>query len=475
MTFDSYAYLVLLALTVALFHGLPGRARAPLLLLASITFYAWWNPPYVLLLVGIALLDYVAARRIAATDVPRTRRTWLALSVVGNLGILGFFKYADFVLQNLRWALPAGDALPASLSILLPIGISFHTFQAMSYTVDVYRREAEPAPTFARFFLYVMFFPQLVAGPIERARRLLPQILGVERLGMPRGAWATGTLLVLWGLFQKCALADNLAPVADAVFAEPKAFGGGALALGVVAFAFQIYFDFSGYCDVARGSARLLGIDLVLNFRRPYLATSPTDFWRRWHVSLSEWFRDYVYVPLGGNRRGRARAALNVLVVMGLAGLWHGAAWTFVAWGLYHGALIVLHRLVGPWLPAAPAGWPAALHRGIRVATTFVLVCGGWVLFRAERFADAMTIYRGIGGGALAALSSLDPATWARGGAGLAAAAALLALARIEEARGLAPRLVSTAPGYWAVGTCCAVGIAALAPAAGPSFIYFQF
>ncbi|MCS6912536.1 MAG: MBOAT family O-acyltransferase [Myxococcales bacterium] len=325
------------------------------------------------------------------------RRCFLAISMVANLVILGFFKYCDFFIASLHGLLSA-LGLPVSLStlgILLPAGISFYTFQAMSYTIDIYRNEVAPTDDFADFALFVCFFPHLVAGPIMRAHTLLPQVVQPRRL--QPGAVEEGAVLVGLGLFKKIVIADNMAPIANAVFfrfAEGKWMdmsGAEALA-GVYAFAFQIYGDFSGYSSIARGISKWLGFELVQNFRMPYLATSPSDFWRRWHISLSSWLRDYLYIPLGGNRGGARRQYRNLMLTMLLGGLWHGASWTFVAWGFYHGLLLCLFRLFRIPDAVSGVGWIAGARRLGRVVLMFHLTCIGWLLFRADTFSTAWNL-----------------------------------------------------------------------------------
>ncbi len=328
------------------------------------------------------------------------RVTFLTISMVANLAILGFFKYCDFFIGNLQHLLD-GLGWPvswATLGIILPAGISFYTFQAMSYTIDIYRGETQPTTRFADFALFVCFFPHLVAGPIMRAHTLLPQVVG--RRTLRPGAAEEGLFLVVIGLFKKLVVADNLAPIASAVFnrfatagdatSTQDALGGFDVLVGVYAFAFQIYGDFSGYSSIARGISKWLGYELVINFDNPYLAVSPSDFWRRWHISLSSWLRDYLYVSLGGNRRGTVRTYGNLLTTMLLGGLWHGANWTFIAWGLYHGLLLCVFRLV-PGSDPRPGGSP--LHRLrwlISVVLMFQLTCIGWLLFRTDSLAAAL-------------------------------------------------------------------------------------
>jgi alginate O-acetyltransferase complex protein AlgI len=324
----------------------------------------------------------------------RRRVCFLAVSMIANLAILGFFKYCGFFLDSLNHLLSALGItahLPV-LHILLPAGISFYTFQAMSYTIDIYRRETEPTTDFRDFALFVCFFPHLVAGPIMRAHTLLPQVVKPRTLAP--GAWEEGLLLIVMGMFKKLVVADNMAPLANAIFHQ---FGSGQSAgvhgwetlAGIYAFAFQIYGDFSGYSGVARGISKWLGFELVVNFRNPYLAVSPSDFWRRWHISLSSWLRDYLYIPLGGNRGGKGMLYRNLMLTMLLGGLWHGASWTFVAWGAYHGLILCVFRLANLTDPQATGSLAQRLYWLLRVVVMFHLTCLGWLLFRAETMTQA--------------------------------------------------------------------------------------
>ncbi|EMI17894.1 membrane bound O-acyl transferase MBOAT family protein [Rhodopirellula maiorica SM1] len=379
MFFNSFDFLLFFVVVFALQLALPHRPRNAFLLLASYFFYGCWDWRFLGLILLSTVVDYVCSHGIAKSRDSTRRKQLLAFSIVVNLSILGFFKYFNFFADTFN-AIATSSGLAFSswtLNIVLPVGISFFTFQTMSYTIDVYRRDLKPLTSFIDFALYVAFFPQLVAGPIERGTRLAPQIKEGRRTtwtGVQDGSW-----LVVKGLFKKTVIADNMAPIVDQVFNNPSATGPEVL-LAVYAFAFQIYGDFSGYTDIARGIGRMLGYDLMLNFRLPYLATSPSDFWGRWHISLSTWLRDYVYIPLGGNRIGSFNTIRNLMLTMVLGGLWHGAAWTFVLWGVFHGALLILFRtfVSGPEPKFATAHW------WIRVAIMFHLTCLGWMIFRVE-------------------------------------------------------------------------------------------
>lgn len=398
MTFNSLAYLVLLTATLAVYACAPPAIRMAALLAASVIFYAWWSVPYVGLIVLSAGVDYVAALLIARLDArPNARRLCLAASLATNLVILGYFKYANFFLENLH-ALMGDSHTMTYLSILLPPGISFYTFQSMSYTIDVYRREIAPTRSFAKFFLYVSFFPQLVAGPIERAGHLLPQFDVAFRQRWSWDNFITGGRWIIWGLAKKILVADYCGMIVDQYYRNPGTFDGSAALIATYAFTLQIYFDFSAYSDIARGSARLFGVDIMQNFDQPLIATSIVEYWRRWHISLYHWFRDYVYIPLGGSHVGRKRLLFNVALVVALSGLWHGAAWRYVLWGLYHGALMVLTvaALQSKWYPSLAqrlgrsrgfAGWFLQFH----------LCIAGFVIFCSSSVPDSLRTYRAIG------------------------------------------------------------------------------
>jgi len=403
MLFNSVEFLVFLPLVALLYFQLPPQKRWVLLLAASYLFYMAWNPAYVLLILASTLVDYVAGLRMGRHSERPGRRPWLALSLVANLGLLFSFKYFNFAADALRAVLvPLGLRIDVPyLDVLLPVGISFYTFQTLSYSIEVYLGRQTPIRHLGRFALYVSFFPQLVAGPIERPQRLLPQLEAHHNFDYDRVV--DGLRLALWGLFKKVVIADRLAVVVDAVYGQPDRYPGSFLALATIFFAFQIYCDFSGYTDIARGVARIFGIDLMLNFRRPYFATSIADFWRRWHISLSTWFRDYVYIPLGGNRVTRGRWLLGLLAVFGLSGIWHGANWTFLAWGLIHagyyivGSVTTRHRTALAKATGLTRG--PKFHRTLQMLATFLLVSLAWIVFRAETIADAWYILTHAGTG----------------------------------------------------------------------------
>jgi len=398
MVFNSLEFALFLCVCLLLTWLLPHRAQNRLLLLASYVFYAAWDWRFLGLIVLSTVIDYTVGLALERSHAQRRRRWLVSASVAANLSILGAFKYAGFFADSLRElaGLAGLELSRVSLDVVLPVGISFYTFQTLSYTIDIYRGRLRPTRHFLDFALFVAFFPQLVAGPIERATNLLPQILAPRRFRWSR--FGSGGWLVLWGLFKKVVIADNLAALVDGVYQPGTSPTGPEVLLATYAFAVQIYCDFSGYSDIARGVARLLGFEIMLNFRLPYLAASPAEFWRRWHISLSTWLRDYLYISLGGNRRGRRATYRNLMLTMLLGGLWHGAAWTFVLWGAFHGAWLCVHRILRPGLerlrPATPAG--RALWRALCIVVTFQLVCLGWMIFRAESLGHLVALLNAV-------------------------------------------------------------------------------
>lgn len=374
MSFTSLEYLIFLPLVFLVVRVLPHRAQNLTLLGVSYVFYAWVHPWFLWLICGVTAVNYIAARLMQAR--PAAKKLSLIMSLSLSLGVLGVFKYFDFFVGSLIGVLSALgiEGGLTTLGIFLPVGISFYVFQGMGYTIDVYRGDLEARRSFVDVALFVAFFPQLVAGPIERAGHLLPQIEAPRRLRAMD--MQEGLLLLVWGLFKKLVIADNTALIVDKVFAlNDPSFS--LVWVGIFAFAVQILADFSGYTDIARGTARLLGFQLMRNFDRPYSATSPAEFWRRWHMSLSFWLRDYLYIPLGGSRTTKWKSFRNVLTTFLLCGLWHGAAWNFVVWGAYHGILISLQRLL-PKRHADRRDW----LKPLKILGMFGLTCFGWLIFR---------------------------------------------------------------------------------------------
>ena len=343
MLFNSFQFLVFFPIVVTVFFALPDRARKVFLLIASYYFYMCWRPAYIAVIWFITLLDYFAGIMIEDATEERSRRFFLGLSIVGNFGLLFVFKYFDFFGGSLSQALrPLGLFDIPTLHFLLPIGLSFHTFQAVSYTIEVYRRRVPAEHNLLDYALYVSFFPQMVAGPIERPYHLLPQFKTPKRVEFASVRY--GLELAMWGFFKKVVIADRVAALVNMVYRSPRTFSGPILTLATIFFSIQIYCDFSGYSDIAIGCARIMGFDLMTNFRQPYFSQSIEEFWHRWHISLSTWFRDYLYIPLGGNRVSTPRWCANLLVVFTVSGLWHGANWTFVAWGAVHGIFYLVGR-----------------------------------------------------------------------------------------------------------------------------------
>ncbi|MEN3369270.1 MAG: alginate O-acetyltransferase complex protein AlgI [Verrucomicrobiota bacterium] len=400
MLFNSLTFVVFFAIVVTAYWNMRSwEARKNLLLVASYLFYGAWNPPFAALLFATTALDFYLGRKMGKLSEPAERRLWLIISVAVNLSMLGFFKYGNFLLENFQWVLARGGIQykPPHLDVFLPIGISFYTFHSLSYTLDIYRGVMRPTRSLRDFTLAVSFFPQLVAGPIVRAGDFLPQLDAPPKPQSGRFLW--GLLLMTLGLFEKVVLADTmLAGSADRVFG----YGGPLVALdswmGVMAFAGQIFFDFAGYSTCAIGAALCLGFHLKDNFRFPYAAIGFSDFWRRWHISLSTFLRDYLYIPLGGNRLGAARAMINLIIVMFIGGLWHGAAWTFVLWGLLHGSYLAIERLVKAFVKK-DAAWADNLTVKLLIGlTTYVAVLIAWVYFRASDFNVASRLIGGMFG-----------------------------------------------------------------------------
>ncbi len=469
MTFVSLTYLLLcLGVIFPYFLARTARTQNIILLLASYTFYAWWDYRFCSLLLFSSGLDFVCGRKIASSEGPQKKR-WLMLSLSGNLGLLCFFKYFNFFLGSLA-ALLQSMGLQANietLSILLPVGISFYTFQTLSYSIDIYRGQMEPVDSMLELLTFVSFFPPLVAGPIERARQLLPQFSKPREFDSALAR--DGMRQMLWGLFKKVCVADVLAWTIGNVYDSPAAFSGPVLLFVTVLFAFQIYADFSGYSDIAIGSAKVLGLRLTQNFNAPYFAVSLKDFWRRWHITLSTWFRDYVYIPLGGSRTSPGRVRVNLLATFLLSGLWHGANWTFVIWGAIHGLVLVLEREFGERKNKV-VGW----------FVTMLVVSLSWVFFRANTLGDAITILQRI------AVHTFSPdqwgsvftfiSTWTDTRRGLAAIVLVLILDyTTRHKQHPFQNWQAPLPARWLVYTIFFWWIVVVTPVQHSPFIYFQF
>jgi alginate O-acetyltransferase complex protein AlgI len=393
--FNSLPFLIFFPAVTLVYFVLPHKARWLLLLLASCFFYAFFKPIYILILAGTIIVDYFAAILIASAPDATRRRAWLLASITANVGVLVFFKYFNFLnatLAQMAKAVHVPYDIPF-FRILLPIGLSFHIFQSLSYTIEVYRGAQKPERHFGIYALYVMFYPQLVAGPIERPQNLLHQFHARHYFQSARVA--SGLQLMLWGFFKKVVVADRLATFVNPVYDHPEGFPGISFLFATFCFAFQIYCDFSGYSDVALGSARVMGFDLMKNFDRPYFSKSVSEFWKRWHISLSTWFKDYVYIPLGGNRVSRSRWYLNLLITFALSGLWHGANWTYVVWGLLNGCYLISELAIARRYPGfleQPTGHEVKRHvwRAAKVALTFTLTCIAWMFFRSSTTSRAL-------------------------------------------------------------------------------------
>ncbi len=471
MVFNSLTFVFFFAIVLGLhWLPLPWTARKVNLLLASYLFYMAWNPPFILLLLISTVVDWYAAQALVHAERPLARRLWMLVSVVANLGMLFYFKYGTFLLENFT-VLAAQFGLayqPPKFDIILPVGISFYTFATMSYTLDIYLRRAKPATSFLDYALFVTFFPHLVAGPIMRPTELVPQFAA------PRRATPTmlrfGLALVTLGMFQKVVLADTfLGPAAEAIFDSGKVPGAFDAWMATLAFSGQIFCDFAGYSTTAIGVAMCLGFAMPDNFRFPYAAVGFTDFWRRWHITLSAWLRDYLYIPLGGNRHGEVRTYMALLVTMLLGGLWHGASWTFVAWGGLHGLYLVAERQLRRWCAGVQVGPWSALGLGL---LTYMLINVTWVFFRAKDFGTAWRILAGMAGAhaeAAPILPTMRLATVALIIAGIVFAHWRLRKRTLEQ-------MVAAAP-PWALSAALGLMLFAIviAQGEGNAFIYFQF
>lgn len=396
MLFNAVPYLIFLPIVVGVYYVLPTRWRWLLLLISSYFFYAYWKVEYLALIVLSTLVDYIVSHLISRTNREVLRKVWLGLSLSTNLGLLFLFKYLKLFLPPkdlMQLSIKAAESpllgeLQYALYLVIPVGISFYTFQTLSYTLDVYYGRIKPEKHLGKFALFVSFFPQLVAGPIERFSHLRPQLDGLVLWS--RKNLTNGLRLILFGFFLKIGIADNLAQTVNAVYDNPENYSSINILLGTFLFGFQIYGDFAGYSLIAQGSALLLGVNLMDNFRTPYLATSISEFWKRWHISLSTWFRDYLYIPLGGNRVKWIRWIINILFVFAISGFWHGAEWTFLIWGGIHGMLYLVERL------ASAVVQQSKLTKGLGWLFTFFFVCLAWVFFRAGNLDAVSTIWKNL-------------------------------------------------------------------------------
>ena len=474
MLFCSQQFLLFFCIVFAVYWALPqAKLRVYLLLIASFYFYASWNKWLAVLICVCTFMDYWVARGMEATEAPRWRRALVVVSLVVNLGVLVYFKYANFFLDSLEETLHAcgSTASLPMLKVILPIGISFYTFEAINYTIDVYRRRVPAERNLAHFMLFITFFPHLIAGPIVRARDFLPQIRRPKHWSWLR--LQIGMQFFLLGLFKKEVIADRMAQFVDPVFADPSQFGSTAVWLAVLAYAVQIYCDFSGYTDMALGVAHMLGYKLAINFNMPYVAANVSEFWRRWHISLSSWLRDYLFIPLGGSKGTKWQTCRNLLITMVLGGLWHGAAWTFIFWGLLHGVFLIAHRAFADYCALRPTlsqrlqGWPGT---GLRMGVTFLCVCVGWVFFRATTFAGAWIIVKRM----FIPRTGLDsPMDWHS----FAVLALVVVAAHLVGRTVIWRRVTVRVPApIWGTAYALLLVVAqVLMPEGGKVFIYFQF
>ena len=395
MSFITFNYLIFFTVIVLFYFSIPYRFRNTLLLIGSYYFYMCWKPEYLILIVTATIVSYQTAIQIAKSSSLFIKKIYLSLTIIITLGILFFFKYYSFFAKSIHslFSNIQIDLNVPILNVLLPVGISFYTFQVLSYTVDVYRGKKAPEKNIGIYALYVSFFPQLVAGPIERSTRLLPQFHEKHHISYTRVS--SGLQLMLWGFFKKIVISDRLSLYVDAVYNNQAHHNGPSCLAATIFFAFQIYCDFSAYSDIAIGSAGIMGYDLMDNFKRPYFSRSIKEFWQRWHISLSTWFRDYFYIPLGGNRVNKWRWYFNLLAVFTVSGLWHGAKWTFVIWGAIHGLIYILTLLISQVLPTDKMDkirFFSVTYHIILVIFTFSVVCLAWIFFRANSLHDAANI-----------------------------------------------------------------------------------
>jgi D-alanyl-lipoteichoic acid acyltransferase DltB (MBOAT superfamily) len=475
MLFNSAEFLLFFPIVTALYFLLPNRWRWVLLLLASCVFYMAWIPIYVTILFLIIIVDYIAARKIESAAGSQ-RKLFLLVSIIANVSLLAIFKYYAFLCNNvaeilhllhINWTFPA-------LNLILPIGLSFHTFQALAYTIEVYKGRQPAEKHLGIYALYVMFYPQLVAGPIERPQNLIHQFK--EDHPFSPENFVSGMRLMLWGFFKKVVIADRLAILVNHVYNQPHDYSGWPLILATYCFAYQIYCDFSGYSDIAIGAARVMGINLMKNFNSPYCATNIQEFWHRWHISLSTWFRDYLYIPLGGSKGSQIERFRNIVIVFFISGLWHGANWTFAEWGLLHGAFFIVYIFWQRAVKNMPKILPQPIHHAVSLFITFNAVCFAWIFFRANTTADAAWIV-----GHLFPLSQAEKISelGLTGGEMLTAAAAILILELVQylernkggvaffEQQKLSTRWIS----YYTLIFI----IVLLGEFGGQRFIYFQF
>lgn len=487
MLFNSIQFLIFFPVVTILYFLIPHRFRPPLLLIASCVFYMAFIPTYILILFVLIVVDYFAGILIENAQGGK-RRLFLLISIVANVGFLAFFKYYNFINENLfRVAQFLDLRYPLStLQIILPIGLSFHTFQAMSYTIEVYRSKQKAERNPLIYALYVMFYPQLVAGPIERPQHLIYQFKEKHYFDYRR--MSDGIKLMTWGLFKKVVIADRLAILVNHVYNDPHGYSGIPLIVATVFFAFQIYCDFSGYSDIAIGAAQVMGFNLMNNFNRPYFSKSIHEFWQRWHISLSTWFRDYVYIPMGGNRVPKWRWHYNLFITFLISGLWHGANWTYILWGGLNGFYLLCNYWTKPLRDSIvrKTGLHAfpTLHNALKLAMTFLLICFAWILFRAKNMSDALYIITHLFYG-LGKIFDVGALRASLSGLGLSEFEFFIAIASIcfmeavhlVQRHGSIRHMLSTKPAWfrWALYYGMLFGIIFFGVFRETQFIYFQF
>ena len=393
MLFNSFIFLIFLIIIVPIFLKLSGRWKKYFLLISSYIFYGYWDWRFLFLLLISTLVDFIIGQKIYKEQKAKKKKILLFVSLLVNLGILGTFKYFNFFVDSFQTAFETNlDFL--HLNILLPVGISFYTFQTLSYTIDIYRKKLEPTKSFIDFAIFVSFFPQLVAGPIERAINLLPQIKHIKPPSKIQ--IKEGITLIIYGLFKKVMIGDASGKYVDYIFGQSELYNSTELVFALILFSIQIYADFSGYSNIARGTAKLLGFELMKNFEQPYLSTNITEFWRRWHISLSSWLKDYLYIPLGGNRLGKFRTYINLMLTMLIGGLWHGANWTFVIWGGLHGIYLAVHRLILNRNKTSKQITNKIIKSIIlitKIVSTYTLVLLTWLFFRIPNFDEGISFF----------------------------------------------------------------------------------
>lgn len=478
MIFNSIEYAIFLPIVFLLYWGLKKNMKLQNLFIVAVSylFYGWWNWRFLILIAFTSLCSWVSGLLIERYRTPYGKAINIA-NIVVNLGILGLYKYYDFFAQSFADAFLGGHSDKLLLQLILPVGISFYTFQALSYSIDVYRQKLKPTRDIVQFFAFVSFFPQLVAGPIERATNLLPQFEKPRAFRYPLAA--DGMRQILWGLFKKIVIADNCAQYVDTVFNNYPAYSASTKAVAAILFAIQIYCDFSGYSEIAIGSAKLFGIELRRNFHVPYFSRDVAEFWRRWHISLTTWFRDYVYIPLGGSRCSKRKVVRNTFVIFLLSGMWHGANWTFLAWGAFHAMLFIPLILLGKnrkHTDAVAMGrvLPSIKELG-QMVLTFALVTIGWILFRADSIEMAGHYIAGMASASLFRVPWI-PSKWHIGPLIIAIIAMTLVewIDRSQE-HPFTLRIVRQRWLRWAIYLALLAAIVLRNPGTGNQFIYFQF